>query len=689
MKQITFSKTNPIRTRLLVLLLFVFGPALLAQTAETAVFRAVMLPSSEVPPANVVARGTADVFASVVRDSSGQIVSGTVDVLARVTFPGAVSAMGLDLWAGSAGQKGTVALSTGLTTTNTRTVQLGGDLIHIPIQVAGDDPSALTVLRSLVQDPTQFYINLLTNTFPNGAIRGQLQRAQVMVLMALISSDQVVTRPNAAANGVAQVVAIATRDSTGNLTSGEVYVALSYASGDRSGFTGFQIRPGRPGSTGSAGIPAALPPGLAPDPTGVGAAGPFYTEITVTTGAQAGAFANLFVNPTSLYVEVDTAANPAGILRGQLRTTDAMVFPVMMSSTSEVTTPSTVAAAPARFTLYTLRNEDGTVAGGTMLADIDYRFPGPQQFIGAYVHDAAPGQEGPISIEIAGNFSSDTGLGNYYGWSLPIANTAALNDIVSNPENHCVNLHSVSDPAGAVRAQMMPAVTRPAVAAAISANLDKNATPEVVPGGLISIFGTNLAKVSADLSGWTGSRLPVSLNGVSVSIGGQLAPLIYVSPGQINAQAPLEIPAGRSQALFVDNGNGPGTAVFVNVGSAAPAIFFYPVPAVLRNRDFSLITAGNPAHAGDVLLVYATGLGQTTPPLATGVLVPSGVLSNTAAITATISGKAAAVLYSIASPGFAGLYQVAVTVPAGATGTVPLAIQEGSAVSNAVSIAVQ
>jgi uncharacterized protein (TIGR03437 family) len=56
---------------------------------------------------------------------------------------------------------------------------------------------------------------------------------------------------------------------------------------------------------------------------------------------------------------------------------------------------------------------------------------------------------------------------------------------------------------------------------------------------------------------------------------------------------------------------------------------------------------------------------------------------------ATIGGTTATVPYSIASPCFAGLYQIAVTVPAGVTGSVPLQLAVGGANSNSVTIPVQ
>jgi uncharacterized protein (TIGR03437 family) len=47
------------------------------------------------------------------------------------------------------------------------------------------------------------------------------------------------------------------------------------------------------------------------------------------------------------------------------------------------------------------------------------------------------------------------------------------------------------------------------------------------------------------------------------------------------------------------------------------------------------------------------------------------------------------VIASVASPGFAGLYQVAITIPGGVSGTVPVVLSQGSTKSNSVNIPVQ
>ena len=60
--------------------------------------------------------------------------------------------------------------------------------------------------------------------------------------------------------------------------------------------------------------------------------------------------------------------------------------------------------------------------------------------------------------------------------------------------------------------------------------------PRVAPGSLASLVGTGLASETDSASEFP---LATILGGTSVSVGGTLAPLLYVSPGQINFQAPL------------------------------------------------------------------------------------------------------------------------------------------------------
>lgn len=165
---------------------------LTAQTGETVYLRAVLLPANEVLAINNAARGVADVIASAVRDASGQIVSGNLDVLLRVTLPAAITATGLNLHNGTAGQSVPAALSSGLASGNTRALQSGSDSLRIPIAIAGDNGATLGMLRSVFQDPSKFYLNLSTTDQANGLMRGQLAKAQIAVTMAVMASGNVV-----------------------------------------------------------------------------------------------------------------------------------------------------------------------------------------------------------------------------------------------------------------------------------------------------------------------------------------------------------------------------------------------------------------------------------------------------------------------------------------------------------------
>ena len=672
-------------------LLFLLSPVSLAQTAETTIFRAILLPASEVPAVtNLNAKGVADVTVSVTRDASGQISSGTVDVLARVTFPAAATGIGLGIWAGNPGQTGVLTFNTGLSAKSPDSIQANGDSIHLAVQVTPDNTSAVAALRNLYANPAQYYVNVLTSANPNGAMRGALQRAQIVTLMALLSSDNVVPPSFPQGYGAALVVAIGTRDASGNWTSGEIYCSASYSLQDPSTFTTFQIHVGSAGTNGTMVFQAPLPAGIAPPPGGSGTLGPYYIELVTTTALQTGAFTNFFTDAGALYIDLHSSASPNGSLRGQLHATDSMAFPLLLSSANEPAPTSTAANATASLTLNTLRNEDGSIAAAVFLSDIDYRLPAAAQFFGLFLHQGAAGQSGPADMQATPDFHSDTGFGNYFGWSLPVIDAfslSTLNDMVANPASYYADLHTIADPSGAARAQFAPPPAASSITAVLSANLDPNAT-SLVPGGLISIFGSNLAPVATGLNGWSGNTLPFALNGIRLLIGGRPAPLLYVSPGQLNAEVPVDL-TGTSAQVMVTNASGVIASYTANVVSSAPAIFFYPTPAILKNADFSLVTAANPVKSGDAIVVYATGLGQTSPALTTGLAPAIGSLDGTTPVTATIGGKPATVIYSVASPSFPGLYQVGMTVPPVVSGPSPLVLTQGGVASNTVTLAMK
>jgi uncharacterized protein (TIGR03437 family) len=207
----------------------------------------------------------------------------------------------------------------------------------------------------------------------------------------------------------------------------------------------------------------------------------------------------------------------------------------------------------------------------------------------------------------------------------------------------------------------------------------------VVPGSIVSIFGTDLASGTAQAP--TNSP-PTTLQSTQVLMNGIAAPLFYVSATQINAEVPWEV-----NGLFVTDltvqvvSNGAQSNVVTTpLAATAPGIF-----AVVHNADNTLVTSAKPAVPGEYLVAYCTGLGTVTNQPPTGTAAPMSPLSYTAqSSTVTIGGLSAYVPFSGLAPGFTGLYQVDAQVPASvaSASAAPLVLSIGGA-STTVAIAVQ
>jgi uncharacterized protein (TIGR03437 family) len=223
----------------------------------------------------------------------------------------------------------------------------------------------------------------------------------------------------------------------------------------------------------------------------------------------------------------------------------------------------------------------------------------------------------------------------------------------------------------------------------------------VAPGSYISIYGTNLADpdyiqgLTQYGDGATYVPFPINLDGVSVSFdvpgaydgtpahyNGAPGHIVFVASnlGQINLQVPWELQGASSVQVKV-NVAGVANSNVVNVPLAqyAPTIFQSAgIVAAVDATTNSIITAANPAHAGDVVELYANGLGPVNNPPNSGdpapVTQPLATTKTQPAVT--IGGQNAAVSYSGLNPGNPGLYQINVTVPSVAAGnqTVTLSI---------------
>lgn len=172
------------------------------------------------------------------------------------------------------------------------------------------------------------------------------------------------------------------------------------------------------------------------------------------------------------------------------------------------------------------------------------------------------------------------------------------------------------------------------------------------PGMLVAIYGT-------------------SLNGASVTVGGQTATILYNSDTQINAVLPGGL-SGVIPLTVASSEDSQSVSLFIQ--PAVPAIFSADGSgtgeALAFHPDGTLVSASNPASAGETISIYATGLGTTAP------TVPSVTLGGAPAIVVNVQG------------GSGGIDVVSVVIPAQMTSPASLAMSAAGNTSNAVTLSV-
>lgn len=211
-------------------------------------------------------------------------------------------------------------------------------------------------------------------------------------------------------------------------------------------------------------------------------------------------------------------------------------------------------------------------------------------------------------------------------------------------------------------------------------------------GGWISIFGNNFAATSRIWTGsdFRGSELPTRLDGVGVLVNGVPAPVYYISPTQINALLPgpiqdqlLEVqvvtPLGITNTLLVAQTRfSPSFFLFDPQGRRFPAATFADGLYVGPPGLFGNAAPSRPAKVGENVILYASGLGPTSP------AYPEGRILDRAypcaqPVRVTVGGVDAPIDFAgLVSP---GQYQINIRVPAVSSGEQELLIHVGGATS--------
>ncbi len=195
------------------------------------------------------------------------------------------------------------------------------------------------------------------------------------------------------------------------------------------------------------------------------------------------------------------------------------------------------------------------------------------------------------------------------------------------------------------------------------------------PNSALSIFGAGLAWSSQAITAGDiqSGLLPTSLNGVQVFVSGWPAPLFYVSESQINFLMPTNQIAGNATVRVVRQGVS-GPDVSVAIVEAAPGLFDSPAtPGYAIAQlwpDYSLVAPDSPVSAGDIIMLYATGLGMTKPYPSRPDEIPAfaGALARFEELRVYLDGaplERANILWAGISPGSAGLYQINLKLPEG------------------------
>jgi uncharacterized protein (TIGR03437 family) len=253
-------------------------------------------------------------------------------------------------------------------------------------------------------------------------------------------------------------------------------------------------------------------------------------------------------------------------------------------------------------------------------------------------------------------------------------------------------------PVGAYVLYSYPAIPAPSIFPGGVAPIFSS-TNTIQPGEWISIFGLNLAPAPATWSG----NFPQSLGGVNVTINSKPAYLWYVSPAQINAQAPDDITNGPvSVTVTTPTGTASSTVTLAPYGpslsllnSKYPAAIV-PTPGIPGNSGAGYDVIGpagafsypsRPAHAGETVEIYGVGFGPTMPAVMAGQTVPVAAPAVTNP-TVSIGGVSATV--SFAGIVEAGLWQLNVVVPSGLTGDQLLTVTvPGASTQNNVFLNIQ
>jgi CHRD domain len=284
------------------------------------------------------------------------------------------------------------------------------------------------------------------------------QSAQTFYIKAKLSPDNEAPAVTGF-EGIGSVLVKITvnRDAGGNITSGVATFDAGYQWPTALTMTGLHIHSGAVGENG----PVVIDSGLGSTVDSDGTGNITLISSTLTTPQQIAALNGLADTPHLFYIDLHTAANPSGAMRGQVTTRSYFFNATLLPRNGLPAATGLDARATVLVTIDVTRNSSGKLTSGSMMLDANYHFPGSVTFNGFRIHSGQPGENGPAVIDSGVSSITDPGgVGRITKViSLPASDTILNNlaSLVADPRGFYVNLCTTDYPTGALSGRLSSA----------------------------------------------------------------------------------------------------------------------------------------------------------------------------------------------------------------------------------------
>src|SRR5437667_8192681 len=275
--------------------------------------------------------------------------------------------------------------------------------------------------------------------------------------------DNEVPPISAAGNSAASTITVrVTRDDRGNVNAATVTFDVDYTITSALTFTGLHIHNGPAGVN----APVVIDTGLSGTNTLAAPAGSGkITRVvnyasTDTNGIRF--VTGLLGTPSNYYANIHTTVNPGGFMRGQLQASRLIFRPIMSPAFENPPIPIDAEGAALIDVQVNRDPQTGAITSGTVIFDVDYRFPAPVTITGLHIHNGPVGVNAPVVIDTGTNGTStavtNVTRGNIFRIveinSSNTAGIAALNGLFTDPTQFYINMHTTVSPGGVIRGQL-------------------------------------------------------------------------------------------------------------------------------------------------------------------------------------------------------------------------------------------